>query len=490
MSTGLDSDVVVIGGGPAGTVAALALARLGRSVVLCEAAEFPRAHIGISLSPGVPRQLAFLGLERLLDRADHRTGIPVERRWNGAAFERAEGEPAIVADRGVLDADLLDAARGHGVHVLQPASVTSLRRTEENRWHLDVATPAAAMSIEAAFVIEATGRRTRFRRRQRNGAPTVAVVGHWRGPAAEAMRISALGTAWCWGAPTGPENSVLAVFADPREFRRGSGSIRDRYLKLAHASAVLPRLEELHLDEAPVVCDATPYATEDETARLLRVGDADIALDPLSSSGVQAAIQSALAAGPVVNTLLTPAEDDGSALEFWNRSRANRMMQHRRWAAQLYREAFNVHSTAFWGNRCETLPALPAAAETTPLPDPDQRICVSDQTRLVLAPCLTGSLVKRLECVEHAGLAEPVAFVGGVYFPPLLRHATYPMPAREIMAAWSTMVTPKQAWSLLGWAWRNTILTQAAAERSRGPARVTPARSTQGSAVPKSAPAN
>jgi hypothetical protein len=36
------------------------------------------------------------------------------------------------------------------------------------------------------------------------------------------------------------------------------------------------------------------------------------------------------------------------------------------------------------------------------------------------------------------------------------------MPAREIMAAWSTMVTPKQAWSLLGWAWRNAILTQAA----------------------------
>jgi hypothetical protein len=265
------------------------------------------------------------------------------------------------------------------------------------------------------------------------------------------------------GRPHRPDRSVLAVFADPREFRRGPGSIHDRYLELAQQSAVLPYLDRLHLDRTPTVCDATPYATADETAGLLRIGDADIALDPLSSSGVQAAIQSALAAGPIVNTLLTPAEDDGAALDFWRRSRTVRMMQHRRWAAQSYREAFEVHATPFWRDRCETLPPSPARAVATPLPDPDQTICVSGQTSLVLAPCLTGSLVKRLECVQHASLAEPVAFVAGVYLPPLVRRANHRMPARDIMAAWSTMVTTEQAWSLLGWAWRNAILTEAAA---------------------------
>jgi hypothetical protein len=48
---------------------------------------------------------------------------------------------------------------------------------------------------------------------------------------------------------------------------------------------------------SPFICDATPHVTDGETAGLLRVGDADVALDPLSSSGGQAAIQSALAAG-------------------------------------------------------------------------------------------------------------------------------------------------------------------------------------------------
>jgi hypothetical protein len=62
-----------------------------------------------------------------------------------------------------------------------------------------------------------------------------------------------------------------------------------------------------------------------------------------SSSGVQAAIQSALAAGPIVNTQLAPAEDGAASLEFWRGRRASRMLHHRGWAQQLYSEAFARH---------------------------------------------------------------------------------------------------------------------------------------------------
>jgi len=194
---------------------------------------------------------------------------------------------------------------------------------------------------------------------------------------------------------------------------------------------------------------------------LLRVGDADVALDPLSSSGVQAAIQSALAAGPIVNTLLTPEGDGAAALEFWRNRRASRMFQHRRWARQLYREAFSRYSTCFWADRCGDAPDMAAPATTTPLPHPDQSIVLSEGARLVLAPCLTGTLVKRLECVEHVNLPEPVAFVAGIHVPPLLVQASRPAPAREILAAWSASLAPGVACSLLGWAWRHDILKAA-----------------------------
>ena len=44
-------DVIIIGGGPAGSTAATTLAQLGRRVLVLEKEKFPRFHIGESLLP-------------------------------------------------------------------------------------------------------------------------------------------------------------------------------------------------------------------------------------------------------------------------------------------------------------------------------------------------------------------------------------------------------------------------------------------------------
>ncbi len=59
--------VLVIGGGPAGSYAAAALAREGVDVVLLEAEQFPRYHIGESMLASMRHFLRFIDLEKKFD---------------------------------------------------------------------------------------------------------------------------------------------------------------------------------------------------------------------------------------------------------------------------------------------------------------------------------------------------------------------------------------------------------------------------------------
>jgi flavin-dependent dehydrogenase len=78
-----DSDVVIIGAGPSGSVAAALLARAGRSVTVLERQKFPRFSIGESL---LPQSMEFLERAQML-RAVVEAGYQYK---NGAAFVRGE----------------------------------------------------------------------------------------------------------------------------------------------------------------------------------------------------------------------------------------------------------------------------------------------------------------------------------------------------------------------------------------------------------------
>ena len=82
----IEVDVLVVGGGPAGTTAATLLARKGRSVLLLEKGRHPRFHIGESLLPMNLPILQRLGvLEQVRAIGTHKPGdsMPVELNRHG-----------------------------------------------------------------------------------------------------------------------------------------------------------------------------------------------------------------------------------------------------------------------------------------------------------------------------------------------------------------------------------------------------------------------
>jgi len=156
-------EALVIGGGPAGSSAALALARAGWSVAIVEKAAFPRRKVcGEYISATTWPVLRALGVA---DGLAARAGPHVRRVgfFSGEALVEAPmphggGDWGRAIGRDLLDAALLDHAREAGAEVMQPCAVEGLRRSADG-FGVSMREPGRGEAYEAhaRVVIDAHG---------------------------------------------------------------------------------------------------------------------------------------------------------------------------------------------------------------------------------------------------------------------------------------------------------------------------------------------
>jgi len=327
--SGESTDVLILGGGPAGSAAAIALADRGVASIVVEGETFPRFHVGESLLPHSLPLFDRLGVH------DKVKALPHSLRKEGASFATHDGArsvefwfedafaPAIPnayqVRRDEFDAMLLDTARERGADVRVPWRAT------KPHWDGDRLAGAwvrpeggAERLVRATCVLDATGQHAFLATRM--GWKTVyddhrkmAVVGHFDGVtqnpgrAAGNITIVVTSSGWFWFIPfrTGT-TSVGAVF-DVDRYRHVTGGLTALF------DAVVENTPEAGRRLASATRTLPAQAVQNFSFRVSRihgdgfalVGDAAGFLDPIFSTGVFIGTTTAVTAADAIVAALS-----------------------------------------------------------------------------------------------------------------------------------------------------------------------------------------
>jgi flavin-dependent dehydrogenase len=460
----ISADICIIGGGPAGTATAARLAALGHDVVVVEGKRFPREHIGASLPPGILPLFDLLGVRDRIEAAGFARFDDLLVFWAGDRPEirHRPGPPGLHVDRGRLDCLLLEFARSSGARIIQPALAGRPRLDGDGRWVTLAQGQVTHHVIRSDIVVDASGgRRLEHGTRKRLSAPTVAVYATWRlrEPAGTEGCVEAGVEEWMWCAPLGDRSIVAALFIDPVRIKGSSReAVKLLYDGLIQRSKLLgPRLSGgAH---GPIeICDASGWTSDPAAGPgFVRVGDAGVTLDPLSSQGVQAAIASSLQAAVVINTMLRRPASAGIAAEFYNSRQTERASAHHSMASGFYRDMLEKFDSAFWMMRAADPASHRRPAVATAF-NAGQRIKLAAGAEIRLAPVALGDFIEQKPALHHHAMDRPVAFVAGIELAPLLEKLDGARTATALLQEWSRTCPPNTCLEIANWLWENEVI--------------------------------
>ncbi|GAA1959150.1 tryptophan 7-halogenase [Amycolatopsis minnesotensis] len=349
-------DVVVVGGGPAGSTVATLVAKQGHRVLLLEKEVFPRYQIGESLLPPTVHGICgLLGVTEEVQRAGFQVKLGATLRWGanpdlwtfrfGDNPEVPESNSySFQVERMKFDQILLENAQRCGVDVRQNAQVTSTVGGQEDEGHRVRGvryTDAGGREheISAAFVVDASGNKSRIHKQVSGGREysdffrNIALFGYFKGgkraPAPNQGNILSIAfdSGWFWYIPLTDElTSVGAVVrADRADRVRGDreGALRGLIAECPLVRDYLAGTElitEGTYGRIRVRKDYSYYSSRFWWPGMVLVGDAACFVDPVMSSGVHLATYSGLLAARSINSALAGSVTEEAAFrEFESR---------------------------------------------------------------------------------------------------------------------------------------------------------------------------
>ena len=314
-------DVAIIGGGPAGSTAAILLAQKGRRVIVVEREKFPRFHIGESLLPYSLTAFDRLGIRAQLDAGamqKHGGEIATACGQRAVKFYFKDGfrlrhHNAYQVERSEFDKMLLDRARETGAEVREETAVEALTCDADG-----VTLQTKGGAIRARYLIDASGRNavvgTQFQLKTIYAhLKKFSCYAHYEnvqrdaGIDATLTRLVRAPGYWFWLIPLDERRTSIGVVMDMADFKARKLSPEDALDWAIRDSAVMRERMRDAVRVTPVH-SAGDYSYRNERLtgdRWMLAGDAAGFIDPIFSTGVFLAIHSGEQCADALDEILT-----------------------------------------------------------------------------------------------------------------------------------------------------------------------------------------
>jgi flavin-dependent dehydrogenase len=338
-----ECDVLVIGGGPAGSTAAALLARRGYRVTLIEKTPHPRFHIGESLLPanlpllkelGVAEEVHAIGMQKWgAEFISHWDGRQQEFRFSEAwdkslpfsyQVRRSEFDRILIRNAARVGAEVIEGARVEAVDLSEAAGPVRIQVRHED---------GTEVEWQARFLVDASGRdtflgnRLKFKRRNREHN-SASIFAHFSGAErnvgdrAGHISIYWFDHGWFWFIPLRDGATSVGAVVWPYYLKSRTRAVNDFLLDtIALCPPLAQRLRHAQLISNVEATGNYSYSCSRSHGRnYLLLGDAFAFIDPVFSSGVMLAMQSAFAGVEAIDTCLRRPRQAPAALRAFDRN--------------------------------------------------------------------------------------------------------------------------------------------------------------------------
>ena len=359
-------DVIVIGGGPAGTCCASHLARQGFRILLLEGKQFPREHIGESLLAMSMPFLEALGVKQKLEATSflHKAGslflwgqtekvIPLTMPPPGYAFQ---------VTRARFDYLLLDHAREQGVEIKQSAWARRLLHDTSRRIRGIQVEEANGQTycVSCSYVVDASGLAQFVPRQLRlpihlDGPKRIAISAYFRAaqrPAApheNDIVSEACQDGWLWFIPLDRDTTSIGFVSDEYIGSKRPGQQLQRQIEtsklvkqLVHPAGISREARILHYTNHIL---GSPLWGKGYVV----VGDSAAFVDPLFSTGVHGALYSASLAAAGLAAVLRNKIDEADVSGWYD----SKVRKHYGRVNETVKLLYGIHygRSQFWRER-------------------------------------------------------------------------------------------------------------------------------------------